>query len=57
MNKLLSNDSVTLTKGANNKVRKWYLKNVNSNSKLFIPSLNNLELLSVPYVKEEVRKR
>lgn len=54
MNKELSNDSITLTKGANSKIREWYLKNLNSNRKLFIPSLNNVVLL--PYVKEESRE-
>lgn len=55
MNKSLSNDSITLTKGANSKIRQWYLKHINNNAKLFIPSLNNATL-SVPYVKEESKE-
>ncbi len=55
MNKGISNDSITLTKGANSKIRQWYLKHINSNSKLFMPSLNNVTL-SVPYVKVESKE-
>ena len=54
MNKELSSDSITLTKGANSKIRAWYLKNLNSNKKLFMPLLNNV--LSVPYVKENSKE-
>ena len=50
MNNVLSSDAITLKKGANIKIREWYLKNVNTNNKLFVPSLNNV--ISVPYVKE-----
>ena len=54
MNKELSSDSITLTKGANSKVREWYLKNVQTNRRLFIPSLVNV--ISVPYVKENSKE-
>jgi hypothetical protein len=54
MNKVLSSDAVTLTKGANSKIRSWYIRNINSNKKLFIPSLNSV--LSVPYVKEDSKE-
>jgi len=54
MNKELSKEAITLTKGANSKIRLWYLKNVSSNRKLFIPSLNNV--IAMPYVKEESRE-
>ncbi len=54
MNKELSGNSIALTKGANAKVREWYLKNLGKNNKLFIPSLNNVVML--PYVKEESRE-
>jgi len=55
MNKQLSSDSIALTKGANSKIRAWYLKNLNSNRRLFMPSLNKA-ILSVPYVKEESKE-
>ncbi len=55
MNKGISNDFITLTKGANSKIRQWYLKHVNSNSKLFMPSLNNVTP-SVPYAKVESKE-
>jgi hypothetical protein len=55
MNNQLSNDSITLTKGANSKIRAWYLKHINDNKRLFVPSLNNL-VLSVPYVKEDSKE-
>ena len=54
MNKELSSDSITLTKVANSKIRAWYLKNLNTNKKLFMPILNNV--LSVPYVKENSKE-
>ena len=50
MNKNLSSDAIILTKGSNSKIREWFLKCVNNNSKLFMPSLKNV--LSVPYVKD-----
>ena len=59
MNKEISNDAITLTKGANSKIRTWYLKNLGTNKKLFMPSLSSV-VFSVPYVKdngkEEVMK-
>lgn len=54
MDKELSKDSITLTKGANSKIRQWYLMNLGKNRKLFMPSLNNAVML--PYVKEESRE-
>jgi hypothetical protein len=55
MNKGISNNAITLTKGANAKVRDWYLKNLPINERLFMPSLNNV-ILSVPYVKESSKE-
>ena len=54
MNNVLSSDAIALKKGANIKIREWYLNNVKTNNKLFVPSLNNV--VCVPYVKESSKE-
>ena len=48
MDKELPKDSIALTKGANSKIREWYLKNLGKNNRLFMPSLNNVVLAVKP---------
>lgn len=53
MDKELPKDSIALTKGANSKIREWYLKNLGKNNRLFMPSFKSAIIAMQPYEKRE----